>query len=202
MELLKQCGPQNAQVLADELGVSAMAVRQHIYQLQEEKLVTFEEQPRPIGRPAKLWQLTAAADRYFPDAHAALAVDLVASLTETFGKTGLDKLIAARARQQVDDYLTHMPRRASLRRRLEKLAELRTAEGYMAEVIEQDDDTLLLVENHCPICAAASACNRLCAAELDVFQATLGADIEIQRTEHIMDGSRRCAYEVRKRPKK
>ena len=35
-----------------------MAVRQHLYSLQNEKLVMAEERPVPLGRPAKYWQLT------------------------------------------------------------------------------------------------------------------------------------------------
>ena len=62
IERLKQDGPQDAGTLAAGLGVSAMAVRQHLYALAEEKLVTFNEEARPVGRPAKLWRLTEAAD--------------------------------------------------------------------------------------------------------------------------------------------
>ena len=40
-----------------------MAVRQHLYALQQEKLVTAEERPVPIGRPAKFWSLTKEAER-------------------------------------------------------------------------------------------------------------------------------------------
>ena len=65
LERLKQDGPQDAVGLAEELGISAMAVRQHLYGLQEEALVTFQEEARPLGRPAKIWRLTAAADRFF-----------------------------------------------------------------------------------------------------------------------------------------
>jgi predicted ArsR family transcriptional regulator len=59
--LLKQEGPLEAQALADRLHVSAMAVRQHLYALHKEQLVTYREVPRPLGRPAKQWQLTPAA---------------------------------------------------------------------------------------------------------------------------------------------
>ena len=44
--------------LAGRLDVTAMAVRQHLYALQQEKLVTAEERPVPLGRPAKFWRLT------------------------------------------------------------------------------------------------------------------------------------------------
>ena len=43
----------------------------------------------------------------------------------------------------------------------------------MAVVQRQADGSFLLLENHCPICAAAVACTGLCSQELDVFQAVL-----------------------------
>lgn len=202
LELLKRYGPQDAVSLAAEQGISAMAVRQHLYALRHEKLVTYVQQPRPVGRPAKLWQLTEAAQRLFPDAHATLCVELVEALGETFGKRGLEKLVAARRRQQLQQYARQIPKRASLSRRLNRLAEIRSAEGYMAEVLKDDDGAWLLVENHCPICAAATACTGLCAAELEVFQAVLGEGVEIERTEHILEGARRCAYRVRRKPRR
>src|SRR5262245_34594607 len=83
-----------------------------------------------------------------------------------------------------------------LGRRLKTLATIRTDEGYMANVKSQPGGAFLLVENHCPICAAATACTGLCAKELEVFQTVLGDDIAITRTEHIVAGARRCAYRV------
>ena len=197
LELLKRDGPQDAGQLAKLLQISAMAVRQHLYQLQEERLVTFLNQARPLGRPAKMWQLTAEANRFFPDAHAELTIGLVAALGEAFGARGLERILEVRAAKQIADYQQRLPRRASLRRRLESLAEARTEEGYMAEVDEATDGTLLLVENHCPICAAATACTGLCGAELMVFQSVLGDRVEVSRTEHIVQGGRRCVYAVR-----
>ncbi len=196
MDLLKQIGPQDARDLSEQLGVSAMAVRQHLYALEEENLVTYEEQPRPKGRPAKLWRLTPAANRFFPDAHAELTVDLIGALGEIFGSGGLEKLLAVRVKQQIALYRKRIPLRLSLRRRLDALAKIRTKEGYMAEVLLQKDGSLLLVENHCPICDAANACVGLCGAELEVFQAVLGKQVEITRTEHIISGARRCAYQI------
>ncbi|HEY9640525.1 MAG TPA: iron-sulfur cluster biosynthesis transcriptional regulator SufR, partial [Coleofasciculaceae cyanobacterium] len=89
-----------------------------------------------------------------------------------------------------------MKGKRSLKQRLNKLVELRTHEGYMAEVQAQVDGSFLLIENHCPICAAAMVCTGLCAKELEVFQAILGDDTHIQRVEHIISGERRCAYQI------
>ena len=100
IDSLKQDGPQDAASLARRLGVSAMAVRQHLYDLQAEGLVTHEAEARPLGRPAKLWALTPAADRFFPDGHADFSVGLINAMKQTFGQDGLDKLLQVRAREQ------------------------------------------------------------------------------------------------------
>ena len=196
LDLLKRRGPRKAADLSRDLGVSAMAVRQHLYAMQEEGLIAFAEEARPRGRPVKLWHLTEAADRYFPDAHAELTVGLLDSMRSAFGEAGLNRLLSVRGREQADLYAKRMADRDGLRARLDALAAIRTEEGYMAEVQETADGGFLLVENHCPICRAAAACTGLCAAELLVFRAVLGPDVTIERSDHILAGARRCAYRV------
>ena len=200
LERLKQEGAQDAGALAETLGVSAMAVRQHLYALEGEGLVTFEAEPRPVGRPAKLWRLTAAADRFFPDGHADLTLGLLAALRETFGEAGMEKLLAARTAEQIAVYGRRVKPSDPLPARLAALAALRTEEGYMAAVERDGDDGgdggYLFVENHCPVCAAARSCQGLCASELEVFRAVLGPDVTVERCDHILAGARRCAYRV------
>ena len=78
---------------------------------------------------------------------------------------------------------------------------MRSAEGYMAEVQSTGRGAYLLIENHCPVCAAARACRGLCRSELEVFQAALGPDVEIERADHLLTGARRCSYRVRREPR-
>src|SRR5918996_3442311 len=112
VQLLKQEGPLDASALAQRLQISAMAVRQHLYALQGEQLVTYQEEPRPMGRPAKLWQLTPAADRLFPEAYAELTLSLLTSVSEAFGAAGLERLLDVRTRQQMAAYRRQMAWRA------------------------------------------------------------------------------------------
>ncbi|MPZ09582.1 MAG: ArsR family transcriptional regulator [Kiloniellaceae bacterium] len=195
IDSLKQDGPQDAASLARRLGVSAMAVRQHLYDLSGEGLVTHETEARPLGRPAKLWALTPAADRFFPDGHAEFSVGLINSMKQAFGAEGLDKLLRLRAREQIATYKACIDHQPSLPKKLKALAEIRTEEGYMAEV-EKANGGYLLVENHCPVCSAAAACTSLCSMELEVFQKSLGREHEVRRIDHILAGARRCAYLV------
>ena len=66
----------------------------------------------------------------------------------------------------------------------------------MAEVRREDNGAYLLTENHCPICAAATACQGFCQKELELFQSVLGSDAIVDRIEHILSGDRRCVYRV------
>src|ERR1044071_10142414 len=118
VHLLKQEGPLEAQALAERLHVSAMAVRQHLYALHKEQLVTYDEVPRPIGRPAKRWQLTPAADHLFPEGYAELTLSLLTSITQAFGETGLEHLLTIRSQQQVAVYRARMAEHDTLAQRL------------------------------------------------------------------------------------
>jgi len=55
---------------------------------------------------------------------------------------------------------------------------------------------VLLVEHHCPICTAASACAGLCSSELDLFRDVMGPAVRVERTQHLLAGDRRCAYRM------
>lgn len=197
LERLKRDGGQDAGALAAALGVSAMAVRQHLYALEAEGLVAFEEEARPLGRPAKLWRLTAAADRFFPDAHADLTLSLLGALRGAFGEAGLEKLLAVRTAEQIAQYGERVRPADPLAARLAALAAIRSEEGYMAAVLDDGSEGFLFVENHCPVCAAAKVCQGLCASELEVFRSVLGPDATVERSDHILAGARRCAYRVR-----
>jgi predicted ArsR family transcriptional regulator len=196
VKLLKTQGAQDSARLAAKLHVTPMAVRQHLYALQEEKLVTAEERPVPVGRPAKFWRLTKDANRLFPDAYAELNVALIDAVGETFGAGGMQRLLATRLAKQRKDYSARIDASAPLGMKLRQLARVRTEEGYMAEVKPDGRDAFLFVENHCPICAAASACKGLCDTELDLFRGILGPDVTVDRAEHIVSGDRRCAYRI------
>lgn len=196
IHLLKTDGPLTSAQMGERLGLTAMAVRQHLYALQSEKFVAVEERPVPIGRPAKYWRLTKQADRLFPDAYAELSVSLIGALGDAFGPDGLQRVLESRAARQEALYAERIPATGSLKQKVRQLARIRNEEGYMAEAHSVGGGAFLLTENHCPICAAATQCQGFCASELDLFRKVLGPGVQIQREEHIVAGARRCAYRI------
>lgn len=202
LNLLKVRGAQTAIEIGENLEVSPIAIRQHLQVLLAEDWVYYIEEARPVGRPVKLWQLTQQARNLFPDSHSDLVVKLIEGVSLIFGVDGLSKLINERTQAQLKSYtekiitqLNDKNIQDNWRSIAAVLADIRSQEGYMAEVIEQEDG-ILLVENHCSICTAAQNCSMLCTSELELFSSILGENVKIERTEHILQGDRRCAYLV------
>ncbi|MBE7490517.1 MAG: transcriptional regulator [Planctomycetes bacterium] len=196
--LLKTKGPQQASILARKLGVTPMAVRQHLYRMHGQGEVEYNDERRKVGRPARIWRLTAATGAHFPDSHGELAVGILQAATAAFGPEGVARLMDERTRAQARAYARRMRRDMSLAARVAELAAIRREEGYLAEHEQRPDGTLVLVENHCPICAAAQTCQDLCRGELALFRRLLPGT-EIERHEHILAGQRRCLYTIRRR---
>lgn len=193
--LLKTRGPSTAAALAKTLRITPMGVRQHLTRLATEGLVTHADERLTVGRPKRHWRITAAAESRFPDSHAQMTMEILASARKVFGARGLDRLIRQREKETLARYRAAMRGARSVAERVRRLAALRSDEGYMAECTIKPDGSLLLVENHCPVCAAARTCQGLCRSELDIFRTVLnGAAVE--RTDHILAGARRCAYRV------
>lgn len=202
LDALKRVRPASAAELAETLGLTPTAVRQHLVDLESHGLVRAEaSRPSGRGRPSSRWALTDVATGLFPDHHADLTVDLIAAVRRAVGEDGLRKVIDARGRDQVRAYRSLLPPpKTPLVRRVEALARRRSAEGYMAEAVPAEDGSVLLVEHHCPICAAASACQGLCRSELEVFQTSLGAGVTVEREQHLLSGDARCVYRIRRAP--
>jgi len=193
---LKTRGPSETLALAAALSVSRQAALQHLERLMADGLVHHEDQRRGVGRPRRIWSLTTRAQGRFPDAHAQLTIEILEGLREEFGDAGVERMISRREAVTTRAYAAAMANQQTLRDRVAALAEIRTAEGYMADWSPDPGGGFLLVENHCPICAAAAACQGFCRAEQAVFQAILGPGVEIERTDHILAGARRCAYRI------
>ncbi|MFN3523987.1 MAG: helix-turn-helix transcriptional regulator [Phenylobacterium sp.] len=193
--ILKTRGPTTAGALAARLGISRQAVVQQIDRLLADGLVRAAAPPGGgVGRPSRAWSLTSRGHARFPDAHAQMTVELIEAVRAEFGEPGLDRLIARRERATAEAYAEALDGAAGVEARLERLAALRTAEGYMCEWTA-DGEGWLLIENHCPICAAAAACRGFCRSELDLFRDLL-APARVERTDHLLAGARRCAYRV------
>lgn len=193
---LKRRGPCTAADLAEVLAVSPQAVREQLATLAGQDLVVYDDRVVGRGRPRRMWRVADAARARFPDTHAELTVEVIGLVRRELGEAAFDQLLAQRETRVLAHYRARLAGAATLAERLTCLADARSAEGYMAEVVAADEGGWWLVEHHCPICAAARSCQGFCRSELDVFRAVLGPDVEVTRSEHLLAGGERCVYRV------
>ena len=192
---LKSRGPQPAATLAGACAITPMGAHKQLQSLQAQGLVSAHDEADGPGRPKRMWTLTAAGHARFPDRHGELAVQLIRQAAAVLGPDAVDRLIAAREEEQQSGYDAALSGLATVGARVRRLAELRSGEGYMARA-EKHGKAWLLVEDHCPICAAAATCQGLCRSELQIFARCLGDGVQVERVEHVLAGGRRCAYRI------
>jgi predicted ArsR family transcriptional regulator len=193
--MLKQRGPQPLSAIALELKITIEGARFQLLKLANEGLVESRTESKGRGRPQQIWSLTGSGHACFPDTHAELTVKLIEKIRETLGDDALSAVIEANAKAGIEKYLNELKHLSDLESRVKGLAEIRNSEGYIAGYV-RDNDGFLLFENHCPICAAATACQGFCRSELQTFQMVLGEKVHIERVDHILAGARRCAYRI------
>lgn len=214
LQLLKTKGQLTSLQLADLLALTMMGARKHLLNLAEQGLVVAStDQPEAAmassrGRPQQYWRLTKAGHQYFPDRHADVSLQLIDGVRQLFGAAGLEQLIVQREQQQQLHYLQKLSNFGDLAAKVRQLAEIRQQEGYLAEAYllqgssldnslvgnSVPDGSWVLVEHHCPICAAATLCQNFCRSELQLFRACVEGLATVERTEHLLSAGSRCAY--------
>ncbi len=194
--ILKKKGPKSVAEISGEMDVTTEGARFHLLKLEKEGLIRSHSESKGRGRPKQIWSLTDEGNSRFPDSHANLTASLISLMHESLGEQAVEKVISGHEKKMLERYLQEIDMNAGLEQRISRLADIRTHEGYMAEY-QKDDEGFLFIENHCPICVAATACQGFCRAELNTFRALLGDEVQIERVEHIVQGERRCAYRIK-----
>jgi len=193
---LKERGGMTADELADKLGISAVAVRRHLTNLERDRLVDHEQVQRGMGRPSYVYRLTEAANQIFPNNYDLLASYVLEAIEELFGREAVDRIFEQRTQELAQSYRSLM-KGDTLPDRLEQLTRLREAEGYMPVWEEQEDGTYVLRQHHCPILRVAEECGQACTHELALFVDVL--DAEVVRQSHQVSGDTTCSYRIRPR---
>ncbi len=135
--------------------MTTMGANKRLQSLKDDGILAFHDVKVKVGRPTRHWSLTQQGHGQFQidtvKAHDSKVIDAVENL---FGKEGLAKVAAERERH-VKNAQAALSGCVNLSK-LEK-QQLREEEGYMAELQDQGDH-YILIENHCPICKAATRC--------------------------------------------
>ena len=195
--LILERGPQTAAVLADQLELSAAAIRRHLDALVEDGLLV-ECEPRPNGprgrgRPARAYAITDAGRAAFPHAYDDLATTALRYLNQTGGEEAVVAFAEHRAQSFAELLSADIGSTPDPVRRTEALADALTAHGYAAST-EHAGSGVQICQHHCPVAHVAAEFPQLCEAETRAFERVLGT--YVQRLATIAHGDGVCTTHV------
>jgi predicted ArsR family transcriptional regulator len=198
IQQLKIRGPQTVKILAKQIDMTSMGVRQHLADLLAKGFIGQAREDRQHrGRPVQLWKLTAKGHGCFPSRYEELAVDFVQLVGSSMGEASLNRLAEDLNAPLQERYRVKMLGcEQDLKSRLECLVELRSKDGFMAELRLLPDGNWLFIENHCPLLAVAQRCHQFCRTELAMLTNLLKPLAGVERIDHVLADARRCAYRV------
>jgi DeoR family suf operon transcriptional repressor len=196
LSCLKASGEATAEDLADALGATVSAARQHLRPLVDEGLVAFREVRSGPGRPRRLYRLAAAAEGLFPKRYGQLTNQLLGFIDEA--DTGLVSRAFERRRDARVAAAEPRLAGADLEGRVRELTRILDEDGYLAECERRDDGSWLIVEHNCAVLDVAMRYREACSSELAFLRAVL-PDADVERVSHIVNGAHQCAYVVTRR---
>jgi len=199
LETLKRNGEARADELAESLGITVSAVRQHLAALQADGFVEHREVRAGPGRPHHDYQLSARGDELFPRRYATIATDLLVE-AEAIDPGLVEKMFERRRARRVERAKARLEGKA-FRERVAELTRVLDEDGYLAEVVDQDDGSYRIVEHNCAILAVATQYGAACGTELEFIREVL-PDAKVERVAHLLAGGHVCAYEVTPRSKR
>lgn len=196
VKLYKKHGLLTIREIADELGLTGMAVRRHVLYLQTNGYLEIAEKRGKAHRPSNVYQLTSKASILFPEQYGNLAVELLDSLQELGGEEAVLSLFLRQKEKLKEEFLLIMFH-DDLEDRMQELASYQNKRGYMTNLYQSDDESWILEEANCPILKVAVAYPHACQCEMAMFAEVL--DAKIQRVECMAEGGRTCRFRIMKR---
>lgn len=191
MTLLKTNGKISVGFMAQELGITEMAVRRHLSVMERDGLLQTELSRQSMGRPMTLYSLSDHADHLFPKNYHILTLDLLGELDAEEGKATVSRLFDSRKQRLLKKYRPQLAGK-SLKHKVQTLAKIQDDNGYMVKVERDREGHYILEEYNCPIAEVAKQYQDACRCEMALFEDLL--ETRVERTECLTKGGRKCKY--------
>ncbi|MGC9336162.1 MAG: helix-turn-helix transcriptional regulator [Anaerolineae bacterium] len=178
--------------LADDLGVTSSAIRQHLSQLKASGAVRFRAVREGVGRPYYLYALTPEGNSLFHRDYGDLARLLIEELAAIQGREALQAVldrVTDRLAEKYGEELEGLDQED----RIAAWSALLERRGVMAQV-EETDGGYVLTEHGCPYQGVALDDRTLCEMERKVMARVLRS--RVQLAECTLDGHPGCCFHI------
>ncbi|MCL6521380.1 MAG: winged helix-turn-helix transcriptional regulator [Firmicutes bacterium] len=191
--LLQQHPGATVAELSTQLGITAMAVRQHLAILERDGLVRVGRRRGGAGRPAHVYFLTEAGQETFGQAYDAFALEFLRAAERVGGRELVDRLFAERA-GEMGALLARRLGEEQGAGRLRKLIEAEREGGYRGE-LRSEGEKFDFLQYNCPIARVAARYPEACAHDHALYERLLGVRLERTGCAAVDDGP--CVYSGR-----
>lgn len=173
---VKRSGGMSVNELAAELKMSYMGVKQHCDDLRKQGYVDTWRRPKGTGRPEKIYRPAPKLDLVLTNWGSELCVGLLAHAAQAYGESAPDRLLYSYLQQKAERWAAKMKGK-TLRERLVELVKMRNADGWMSELVTDDQGTRLL-DHHSPLAEVARLYPNVWEMESRALTKVLGVPID------------------------
>ena len=182
--------------LAVAVDINPISVRHHVSKLEAEGLIQSEEERHGVGRPRLVYSLTNQGMEQFPQRYLQLTLRLLQQLKENLSEKALGEIFQELAQGIAGDLTQNIDLESlTLKERLDLLEQVLTAEGFMVN-IEEEDENYYLVEASCPYHHVGEDHPEICVVDKELIAHFVSASPT--RVECILDGDLQCKYQIKK----
>jgi predicted ArsR family transcriptional regulator len=201
LQAISERGPITAATLADDLGLTAPAVRRHLENLADAGLITEREPAATVrgrGRPARSYVVSDAGHQALESDYDHLSTEALRFLAAEAGEDAVRRFAESRVASLEQRYAAELADAGDdTGARVDALVGALSRDGFAASARPVGDAAsgsplagIQLCQGHCPVQHAAREFPAFCDAETDAFSRLLG--VHVQRLATLAHGDHVC----------
>jgi predicted ArsR family transcriptional regulator len=195
LDQLKKTGQLTVNQLTKVLGISPMAIRQHLASFEKQGLVSHTQMRRQIGRPSYIYFLTEKADKMFTKSYDEFLIDIL----EKIGSGQIPETIEEIFQQRFSKIYKanrDIVSRTHPSDRLTVLLKILNNNGFLASLAQNHSQIFLRAYN-CPILKIAKKYPFACEYEVEALNQLLGEELTLTTTQS--SGHHFCEFVYKKK---
>ena len=184
IEAIKKSQGMAVADLARELEMSYMGVKQHCQKLEKMGYLKTWRVPRNgVGRPEKLYKLTAKCDALFPQPSSELVINVMEGMQKFFGESSPEKIFFHHFDKLREEWAVAVNKGKSLVEKATRLADLRDKAGCFSRCKYDVEYGFRIEEYHNPLADLFEVYPNLIKQEIRMMEQLLGNKVKREEVE-------------------
>lgn len=189
--LLRNKAGLTIEALAQALGISRNAVRQHISALERDGLIARGRTRSSGGRPEQLYVLTNEGQERFPRRYSWFSEMLLQLIQAEDGTAGLQEKLAQLGRSTARAMRPRLVGESGSAERIDAIATIMQELGYDA-VARAEKGQLLIEAHNCVFHELAEKCPEVCSFDIALLSAT--GECQVEHRSCMVRGGDACRF--------